>query len=171
MAGLCESGNEPPDSLKAITFQSSSTQDQGRLCSQSRLTVILNSTELLHITQARCISYDAPCLLQLHHHHIDRWGKKLRITRNQGKPRKKPQPGNLPDRDSNPGHLFSRPDALTVTPQNLNLHPCFFRRPFESLKYYIRSRIEIKRVRSSAGSFRGGLGLGEDWRACRQSYK
>ncbi|KAJ4431408.1 hypothetical protein ANN_20005 [Periplaneta americana] len=26
-----------------------------------------------------------------------------------------------PDRDSNPGHLVSRPDALTVTPQSLTL--------------------------------------------------
>ncbi|KAJ4444954.1 hypothetical protein ANN_06753 [Periplaneta americana] len=34
------------------------------------------------------------------------------------KPRKKPQPGTCPDRDSNPGHLVSRPDALTVTPQS-----------------------------------------------------
>ncbi|KAJ4443226.1 hypothetical protein ANN_04894 [Periplaneta americana] len=29
-----------------------------------------------------------------------------------------------PDRDSNPGHLVSRPDALTVTPQNENT--CFY---------------------------------------------
>ncbi|KAJ4427580.1 hypothetical protein ANN_25228 [Periplaneta americana] len=35
----------------------------------------------------------------------------------RGKPREKPQPDNLPDRDSNPGHLVSQPDALTVTPQ------------------------------------------------------
>ncbi|KAJ4447601.1 hypothetical protein ANN_09608 [Periplaneta americana] len=33
-------------------------------------------------------------------------------------PGKKPQPGNLPRQDSNPGHLVSRPDALTVTPQS-----------------------------------------------------
>ncbi|KAJ4430999.1 hypothetical protein ANN_19592 [Periplaneta americana] len=30
---------------------------------------------------------------------------------------KKPQPGNLPRPGSNPGHLVSQPDALTVTPQ------------------------------------------------------
>ncbi|KAJ4448735.1 hypothetical protein ANN_00126, partial [Periplaneta americana] len=35
----------------------------------------------------------------------------------EGKPRKKLKQLTCPDRDSNPGHLFSWPDALTVTPQ------------------------------------------------------
>ncbi|KAJ4445634.1 hypothetical protein ANN_12316, partial [Periplaneta americana] len=37
----------------------------------------------------------------------------------EGKPRKKLNQVTCPDRDSNPGHLVSRPDALTVTPQVL----------------------------------------------------
>ncbi|KAJ4447261.1 hypothetical protein ANN_09265 [Periplaneta americana] len=35
----------------------------------------------------------------------------------EGKPRKNLNQVTSPDRDSNPGHLVSRPDALTVTPQ------------------------------------------------------
>ncbi|KAJ4449595.1 hypothetical protein ANN_00998 [Periplaneta americana] len=35
----------------------------------------------------------------------------------EGKPRKNLNQVTCPDRDSNPGHLVSRPDALTVTPQ------------------------------------------------------
>ncbi|KAJ4431950.1 hypothetical protein ANN_20559 [Periplaneta americana] len=46
----------------------------------------------------------------------------------EGKPRKKPQPGTCSDRESNPGHLVSRPDALTVTPQFQ--HHSFFTHSF-----------------------------------------
>ncbi|KAJ4446565.1 hypothetical protein ANN_13262 [Periplaneta americana] len=35
----------------------------------------------------------------------------------EGKPRKNLNQVTCPDRKSNPGHLVSRPDALTVTPQ------------------------------------------------------
>ncbi|KAJ4447254.1 hypothetical protein ANN_09258 [Periplaneta americana] len=37
----------------------------------------------------------------------------------EGKPRKNLNQVTCSDRDSNPGHLVSRPDALTVTPQRL----------------------------------------------------
>ncbi|KAJ4440278.1 hypothetical protein ANN_08417 [Periplaneta americana] len=67
MAGLCESGNEPPSSLKAI-------------CNTD--------------------SYPA-------------------FARNglRENPGKNLNQGTCPDRESNPGHLVSRPDMLTVTPQ------------------------------------------------------
>ncbi|KAJ4452253.1 hypothetical protein ANN_03771 [Periplaneta americana] len=35
----------------------------------------------------------------------------------RGNPGKNLNQATCPDRDSNPGHLVSRPDALTVTPQ------------------------------------------------------
>ncbi|KAJ4428141.1 hypothetical protein ANN_24155 [Periplaneta americana] len=46
MAGLCEGGNEPPGSLKAKPRPHT-------LCSQSRLTVVVNSTELVSIVRSR----------------------------------------------------------------------------------------------------------------------
>ncbi|KAJ4443235.1 hypothetical protein ANN_04903 [Periplaneta americana] len=41
-----------------------------------------------------------------------------------------------PDRDSNPGHLVSRPDALTVTPQ---ADGCTRRKPMAAGQVHIRS--------------------------------
>ncbi|KAJ4433217.1 hypothetical protein ANN_15475 [Periplaneta americana] len=38
----------------------------------------------------------------------------------EGKPRKNLNQVTCPDRESNPGHLVSQPDALTVTPQSIN---------------------------------------------------
>ncbi|KAJ4429857.1 hypothetical protein ANN_22061 [Periplaneta americana] len=65
MAGLCESGNEPPDSLMVSGVEK--TRKLPSICS----------------------------------HGVE------------GKPRKKPKPVTCPDRESSPGHLVSRPDALT----------------------------------------------------------
>ncbi|KAJ4438328.1 hypothetical protein ANN_14270 [Periplaneta americana] len=77
MAGLCESGNEPPGSLEAIC------DNAGKMSPGS-------STE----------SYPAFA-------HIE-----LKET-----PKKNLYQITCPNRESNPGHLVSRSDALTVTPQ------------------------------------------------------
>ncbi|KAJ4440001.1 hypothetical protein ANN_08132 [Periplaneta americana] len=78
MAGLCESGNEPPGSLKANEDDNDGEMSPG------------SSTE----------SYPAFARIGLR----ENPGKNLNQV-------------TCPDRDSNPGHLVSRPDALTVAPQ------------------------------------------------------
>ncbi|KAJ4427546.1 hypothetical protein ANN_25194 [Periplaneta americana] len=86
MAGLCEGGNEPSGSLKAICYlvsESNEGDNAGEMSPGS-------STE-------GCPAF-----------------ARIELRENPGE--------NLnqvtcPDRDSNPGHLVSRPDALTVTPQ------------------------------------------------------
>ncbi|KAJ4446243.1 hypothetical protein ANN_12937 [Periplaneta americana] len=77
MAGLCEGGNEPPSSLKAVS------DNAGEMSPGSSIE-----------------SYRAFARIGLR----ENPGKNLNQV-------------TCPDRNSNPSHLVSRPDALTVTPQ------------------------------------------------------
>ncbi|KAJ4445275.1 hypothetical protein ANN_07076 [Periplaneta americana] len=108
MAGLCEGGSEPPGSLKATH---------------------LNAIDLAR-DQTRNLGHRRPALYQLANQ-ADTW-----LYVHQDEPTKsypafariglRENPGKnlnqvtFPDRDSNPGHLVSRPDALTVTLQGLH---------------------------------------------------
>ncbi|KAJ4438807.1 hypothetical protein ANN_14759 [Periplaneta americana] len=64
----------------------------------------------------RCITYEAEKLPSKYGVHSEDF-KSPRIPKVEGKPRKNLNQVTCPDRDSNSGHLVSRPDALTVTPQ------------------------------------------------------
>ncbi|KAJ4448011.1 hypothetical protein ANN_10021 [Periplaneta americana] len=60
----------------------------------------------------------------------------------EGKPRKNLNQVTCPDRDSNPGHLVSQPDALTVTPQFLRAGGSWL----ESCNYYAHHLQSVKKV-------------------------
>ncbi|KAJ4429117.1 hypothetical protein ANN_26118 [Periplaneta americana] len=93
MAGLCEGGNEPPGSLKAsniiITLRGP-PEAPGPL-----------DTAMSSIPSHRACP-DLPVRSQL---------------QSKENPGKNLNQVTCPDRESNPGHLVSRPDALTVIPQ------------------------------------------------------
>ncbi|KAJ4437973.1 hypothetical protein ANN_13912 [Periplaneta americana] len=102
MAGLCESGNEPPGSLKASKEVSNNLSKP--LIGCPRLSIY---SQLPSISEGRLLypqSEDAPF-------RGDRESQYIINSRCWTQ-----------DRDSNPGHLVSRPDALTVTPQTTR-HP------------------------------------------------
>ncbi|KAJ4428797.1 hypothetical protein ANN_25790 [Periplaneta americana] len=108
MAGLCEGGNESSVSLKARKREEKRREEKRReekrreekrreekrreekRREEKRREILIESTE----------SYQAFSRIELR----ENPGKNLNQV-------------TCPDRDSNPGHLVSRPDALTVTPQ------------------------------------------------------
>ncbi|KAJ4434595.1 hypothetical protein ANN_23157 [Periplaneta americana] len=113
MAGLCEGGNEPPGSLKAI----------------SNFEVSCGSSPIIKASRDYGLKFDAGRIYQLAKRSIsDNAGEMSPGSNTESYPAfarigLRENPGkNLnqvtcPDRDSNPGHLVLQPDALTVTPQ------------------------------------------------------
>ncbi|KAJ4435330.1 hypothetical protein ANN_17940 [Periplaneta americana] len=109
MTGLCEGGNEPPGSLKASK----------KSFAKKHLFILLGYFTTLH---------QHPGHLASEWNEGDNAGEMSPGSSTESYPafahiRLRENPGkNLnqvtcPDRDSNPGHLASQPDALTVTPQ------------------------------------------------------
>ncbi|KAJ4430050.1 hypothetical protein ANN_22258 [Periplaneta americana] len=66
----------------------------------------------------------------------------------EGKPRKNLNQVTCPDRDSNPGHLVSQPDALTVTPQ---IDGDFF------LWGYVKDRVYVSQMSRSLRDLQGQI--------------
>ncbi|KAJ4436706.1 hypothetical protein ANN_16838 [Periplaneta americana] len=124
MAGLCEGGNEPSGSLKAIC----------------KYVLPLTVISYLYVRVSRELKMQEGPLAVMMYEARTREGRsradsscqdfspesstescpfaRIGLRENPGE--------NLnqvtcPDRDSNPGHLVSRPDALTVTPQCVEL--------------------------------------------------
>ncbi|KAJ4439191.1 hypothetical protein ANN_07308 [Periplaneta americana] len=126
MADLCEGGNEPSGSLKAIRVPPIRKYH----CSNMKLqvSIILGyAIERQLFSQEFCDNFSR----RWRRHHNIETSRRLEIQYCRRSTESYPafariglreNPGkNLnqvtcPDRDSNPGHLVSQPDALTVTP-------------------------------------------------------
>ncbi|KAJ4442106.1 hypothetical protein ANN_11972 [Periplaneta americana] len=152
MTGLCEGGNEPPGSLKA-----SKCNEIIFPCTRKALKLFCT----LPVTTA------TPTLRYLKTYlrstmGADRLNGLALITESYpafARIGLRENPENLnqvtcPDRDSNPGHLVSQPDALTVTPQIMEkkweykgtVHQLFidFKKAYDSVKREVLYNILIE---------------------------